>query len=142
MSYFAKVVNQNISIIVNGVKTPVSGGIVKEVLSAEAEFFTTYIDTSPGNWIQTSYNTKGNIHYGPDGKPDGGIPLRGNYAGIGDIYDNVNDVFYRPQPYPSWVLNTSTWLWEAPIPIPTEQLPTNQYYAWDESIQNWVVITV
>jgi len=90
-------------------------GKVIQVIVAEPEFFDTFVDSSPGQWLQTSYNTRGNIHYGPDGEPDGGIALRGNYAGIGFIYDAENDVFYAAQPGPEWVLNTATWLWETPV---------------------------
>ena len=90
-------------------------GKVIQVIVAEPEFFDTFVDSSPGSWIQTSYNTRGNVHYGPDGEPDGGVALRGNYAGIGYTYDHQNDVFYAPQPNPEWTLNTSTWLWEAPV---------------------------
>ena len=89
-------------------------GKVVQVIVAEADFFNTFVDSSPGTWIQTSYNTRGNVHYGPDGEPDGGTALRGNYAGIGYIYDAVNDVFYMPSPGQDRVLNTSTWTWELP----------------------------
>lgn len=113
-------------------------GKVINVIVAEPEFFDNFIDTSPGAWIQTSYNTKGNLHYGQDGKPDGGVALRGNYAGIGYTYDTQNDVFYAPKPYPSWTLNESTWTWEAPTPMPTD----GKIYQWDESSQNWNEITL
>lgn len=99
MSHFAKVLD----------------GKVIQVIVAESEFFDTFVDSSPGQWLQTSYNTRGNIHYGPDGEPDGGIALRGNYAGIGYTYDQANDVFYAPQPGPEWVLNITTWFWKAPV---------------------------
>ena len=115
MAHFAKVLN----------------GIVEKVIVAEPEFFETFVDTSPGNWIQTSYNTKGNVHL------NGGTPLRGNYAGIGHIYDSENDVFYAPQPFPSWSLNESTWLWESPIPYPTD----DKRYIWDEPTTSWVEVT-
>jgi len=115
----------------------VNNGIVEKVIVAEANFFNTYVDTSPGTWIQTSYNTYGNVHYGQDGTPDGGIALRGNYAGIGYIYDQENDVFYPPTPYPSWILNTSSWTWEPPTPRPTD----DKLYAWNESTLTWVEIT-
>jgi hypothetical protein len=111
MSHFAKVLD----------------GKVIQVIVAEKEFFDTFVDSSPGTWIQTSYNTHGNQH--PEGRP-----LRGNYAGIGYTYDSVNDVFYAPQPYPSWMLNNNTWLWESPIPYPTD----GKVYIWDETITNWV----
>ena len=110
---------------------------VIQVIVAEAEFFDTFVDTSPGEWIQTSYNTRGNVHYGQDGNPDDGIALRGNYAGIGYIYDRENDVFYPQSPYPSWILNTDIWLWESPIPYPTDGLT----YNWDETNGNWVEVT-
>ena len=111
MSHFAKVCD----------------GKVTQVIVAEKEFFDTFVDSSPGTWIQTSYNTHGNQH--PEGRP-----LRGNYAGIGYTYDSTNDVFYAPQPYPSWILNNNTWLWESPIPYPTD----GKIYRWDETITNWV----
>lgn len=114
MSHFAKVVE----------------GKVTQVIVAEQEFFDTFIDSTPGAWIQTSYNTHGNQH--PEGKP-----LRGNYAGIGMIYDAVNDVFYAPQPYPSWILNNATWTWESPVAMPTD----GKQYKWNESIMNWEEIT-
>ena len=105
----------------------VTDGKVIQVIVAEKEFFDTFVDSSPGTWIQTSYNTHGNQH--PEGRP-----LRGNYAGIGYTYDSVNDVFYAPQPYPSWILNNNTWLWESPVPYPTD----GKRYIWDETITNWV----
>jgi hypothetical protein len=97
MSNYAKVVN----------------GLVVEVIVADADFFKTFKDTSPGTWLQTSYNTHGNVHYGADGQPDGLPALRGNYAGIGYTYDQVNDVFYAPKPEGNWVLDTQTWTWVA-----------------------------
>lgn len=114
MSHFAKVLN----------------GKVTQVIVAEPEFFTTFVDTSPGEWIQTSYNTVGNQH------TQGGTPLRGNFAGIGYTYDKQNDVFYAPQPYPSWTLNQSTWLWEAPMQHPQD----GKKYKWDESTVSWVEV--
>ena len=98
----------------------VTDGKVTQVIVAEKEFFDTYVDSTPGEWIQTSYNTRGSVHYGQDGQPDGGVALRGNYAGIGYIYDRENDVFYAPQPGADWVLNKTTWTWENPNPAPVE----------------------
>jgi hypothetical protein len=108
----------------------VNNGKVEQVIVAEADFFKTFIDSSPGQWIQTSYNTRGGIH------TLGGTPLRGNYAGIGYTYDQTNDVFYAPQPFNSWILNKTTWTWESPIPMPTDGKP----YSWDESTKNWILI--
>jgi hypothetical protein len=115
MSHFAKVCD----------------GKVVQVIVAEKEFFDTFVDSSPGEWIQTSYNTIGNQH--PEGRP-----LRGNYAGIGFIYDRENDVFYAPQPYASWILNESTWTWEAPTSHPND----DKKYIWDEATTFWVEIIV
>jgi hypothetical protein len=110
MSHFAKVLD----------------GKVTQVIVAEPEFFETFVDSSPGAWIQTSYNTRGNQH-------PNGTPLRGNYAGVGYTYDAQNDVFYAPQPFASWVLNTTTWLWEAPVAMPTD----DKVYRWDEATTSW-----
>jgi len=112
-------------------------GKVVQVIVAEPDFFSTFVDSSPGSWIQTSYNTRGNVHYGSDGEPDGGVALRGNYAGIGYTYDPQNDVFYAPQPYPSWVLNQTTWLWDAPVTYPTD----GQIYVWNEATFSWKLVT-
>jgi len=112
-------------------------GKVIQVIVAEPEFFDTFVDSSPGQWLQTSYNTRGGVHYEPDGEPDGGVALRGNYAGIGYTYDAVNDVFYAPQPFASWVLNQTTWLWDAPVAYPDD----NQRYVWDEATTSWVIAT-
>ena len=109
----------------------VTDGKVTQVIVAEKEFFDTFVDSSPGTWLQTSYSTHGNQH--PEGKP-----LRGNYAGIGYNYDANNDVFYAPQPYPSWIINNTTWLWEAPVAMPTD----GKEYKWNESITNWEEITL
>ena len=121
MSHFAKVLD----------------GKVIQVIVAEPDFFDTFVDSSPGSWIQTSYNTRGNIHYGQDGEPDGGEALRGNYAGVGYTYDAVDDVFYALQPYASWTLDQTTWLWDAPVPYPVD----GQRYDWDEATISWVLAT-
>ena len=104
----------------------IENNLVTNVIVAEQEF----IDTQDGTWVQTSYNTYGNVHYGQDGNADGGVALRGNYAGIGYTYDSTNDVFYVPKPYASWTLNTSTWYWEAPISLPDD----GKDYIWDEDV--------
>lgn len=128
MSHFAKVEN----------------GIVTQVLVVEQDFINTGALGDPSLWIQTSYNTKGTVHYDPiTKKPDGGVALRGNYAIIGGTYDAVNDVFIDPQPYPSWILNTSTWVWEPPIPRPTTSCDSNGCddvcinTIWHEDTQSW-----
>tara|TARA_Y100001949_G_scaffold173584_1_gene179457 strand:+ start:115 stop:498 length:384 start_codon:yes stop_codon:yes gene_type:complete len=85
-----------------------------------------------GTWIQTSYNTRGNIHYDEDG-PDGGTAVRFNYAGIGGTYDPDADAFYAPSPYPSWSLDEN-YVWQPPTPMPDDG---NVYY-WDEDTTSWV----
>jgi len=110
-------------------------GIVDRVIVIEQNVIDTGLFGTPSAFIQTSYNTRGGIHYGQDGQPDGGLALRANYAGIGDTYDAVNDVFYAPQPYPSWVISAPTWEWQAPVPYPTD----GQEYVWDEATQSWVL---
>lgn len=114
----------------------VENGIVTDVIVAEQDFIDTLPDAS--SWIQTSYNTRGNVHYYPNSNiPDGQPPLRGNYAAEGYIYDSVNDVFYEPKGTTpaSWVLSTTTWLWEAPVPYPND----GKLYNWDETVVNWVL---
>lgn len=113
MSHFAKVVD----------------GKVVQVIVAEPEFFETFVDSSPGQWIQTSYNTIGGQH--PEGRP-----LRKNYAGVGYTYDPVRDAFIPPQPFPSWTLNEQTCLWNPPVPAPTD----GKRYTWDEATTSWVEV--
>lgn len=86
----------------------IESGIVTNVIVADEEF----ISTLPGTWIQTSYNTRGGVHYGQDGLPDDKEPLRKNYAGIGYIYDDVEDAFYIPRPSFLYELNKTTFLWD------------------------------
>ena len=108
----------------------VQDGKVVQVIVAEPEFFQTFVDTSPGEWIQTSYNTHGGVHTA------GGTPLRKNYAGIGYTYDSQRDAFIPPKPFASWVLNDDTCLWDAPVSMPTD----GKMYQWDEAATNWVEV--
>lgn len=116
MGHFAKVVD----------------GKVTQVIVAEPEFFQTFVDSSPGAWIQTSYNTHGGVH------ANGGTPLRKNYAGVGYSYDATRDAFIPPQPFASWVLDDATCLWNPPVAMPTDGKP----YAWNEATQSWDEIVV
>jgi hypothetical protein len=111
MAHFAKVVD----------------GKVSQVIVAEPEFFETFVDSSPGEWIQTSYNTHGGVH------ANGGTPLRKNYAGIGFTYDRVKDAFIPPQPFASWLLDEETCLWNAPVAMPDD----GKIYQWDEATTSW-----
>jgi len=114
MTHFAKVVD----------------GKVLQVIVAEPEFFDTFVDSSFGEWIQTSYNTRGGQH--PEGRP-----LRKNYAGIGFTYDRTKDAFIPPQPFVSWVLDEQTCLWVAPVTMPTD----GKTYKWDEATASWAKVT-
>lgn len=117
----------------------VNNGIVEQVIVAEPEFFDTFVDSSPGQWIQTSYNTRGGVHYDPaTGEPsaDQSKALRKNYAGIGYSYDATRDAFIPPKPYASWMLDEQTCLWNAPVPYPTD----GKRYQWDEATTSWVEV--
>lgn len=104
MGHFAKVIN----------------GIVKEVIVAEPEYIEERIrnrvDIIDCDWVQTSYNTHGGVHYGPDGQPDDKPALRANYAAVGHIYDKENDVFYPPKPQgEGWTISGPDWVWKKTI---------------------------
>jgi len=120
MAHFAKVVS----------------GTVTQVIVAEPEFFETFVDTSPGEWIQTSYNTRGGVHYQANSNEpsdDQSKALRKNYAGIGYTYDAQRDAFIPPKPFNSWVLNETSCLWEAPTPYPDD----GERYTWNETTTSW-----
>lgn len=122
MSHFARVVD----------------GIVVEVLVADQDFIDIYSQSIGGQWVQTSYNTRGGIHYQPNSNvpsEDQSKALRKNYAGIGMIYDASLDAFYDPQPFPSWTLDTATCLWQPPTPRPDDR----NLYNWDEPTLSWVM---
>jgi len=111
MAHFAKVVN----------------GTVTNVIVAEQEFMDIFIDDSPGEWIQTSYNTREGVH------SDGGTPLRKNYAIIGGTYDSTRDAFIPPKPYPSWTLDEDKCVYVSPKEYPTD----GKDYEWDEENKEW-----
>jgi hypothetical protein len=118
----------------------VSNGVVTQVIVAEPEFFNTFVDSSPGEWIQTSYNTRGGVHYDPNNNTpsqDQTKALRKNYAGIGYSYDVQRDAFIPPKPFNSWVLNETSCLWESPVAYPND----GQRYTWDEETTNWIQVT-
>lgn len=108
----------------------VQDGLVTQVIVAEPEFFNTFVDSSPGEWIQTSYNTHGGVHV------LGGTPLRKNYAGIGFSYDRTRDAFVPPKPFESWTLNENTCLWQAPVAYPDD----GAVYSWNEADQAWIAM--
>ena len=119
----------------------VSNGIVTRVIVAEADFFNNFVDDSPGQWIQTSYNTRGGVHYKPntnEPSEDQSKALRKNYAGIGYTYDATRDAFIPPQPFNSWTLNEDTCLWDSPVAYPED----GKLYKWNEEILNWEEVII
>ena len=112
----------------------VEDGLVTQVIVAEQW----YIDAhAEGTWVQTSYNTWGNVHLGPDKSPDGGTPLNKNFAGKGFHYVDGKG-FHAPSPYPSWTLNQDSFLWEPPSARPDDF--ADKRYVWNEETQSWVEI--
>jgi len=124
MAHFAKVVD----------------GIVTEVIVAEKSFFDTFVDSSPGEWVKTSYNVYGgkymNWDKGEEAKDQSVITgdearERKNFAGQGYHYDGTG--FYAPKPFDSWTLNKTTYLWEAPVAYPSD----GKDYVWNEKTTSW-----
>ena len=112
MAHYAKVVN----------------GTVTKIIVAEADFFDTFVDDIPGEWIQTSYNTREGVH------KLGGTPLRKNFAAIGGTYDATRDAFIPPQIYASWTLDEDKCIWVPPTSYPTD----GKNYEWNETTKSWV----
>ena len=117
----------------------VNNTIVERVIVAEADFFDTFVDSSPGEWIQTSYNTIEGVHYQPNSNTpseDQSKALRKNFAGIGFTYDSIRDAFIPPQPFSSWTLVEDTCQWDPPTSYPDD----GKDYIWDEATTNWVEV--
>jgi hypothetical protein len=121
MANFAKLDDQNIVIDVNAVANAVIDNLPFPESEPVGVAFLTEWSGGYTNWKQTSYN--GNF--------------RKNLAGIGYTYDSTLDAFIAPKPYPSWLLNTNTCQWQAPIPYPTD----GKIYSWNEETQQWVEFT-
>jgi hypothetical protein len=98
--------------------------VVEEVIVATKTFILNRLDAE--DWVQTSYNAN----------------IRKNYAGIGYKYDSVKDAFIPPKPFESWVLNEETCLWESPVAMPSTPAPEGQYYGWNETAQQWDIISI
>lgn len=117
----------------------IENNIVKQVLVVDNEIIDgqDYLANQlnfGGTWIKTSYNTRGGVHYSPvTNQPDGGIALNMNYAGIGYSWDGIG--FAAPQPFPSWTLDKTTYLWVAPVAYPSDGKP----YFWDEPTKIWTL---
>lgn len=109
MAHFAKIENDIVTNVI----------VIDDTLESDGTLFIAGTLQLEGEWIQTSYNSN----------------IRGNYAGVGFTYDRDNDVFYAPQPFPSWLLN-SEWKWESPIAYPSDGLE----YRWSEEDLNWIQI--
>ena len=124
MGHYAKVVN----------------GIVKNVIVAKADFFETFVDTEAGEWVKTSYNTIGGVHYVPNSSPpvaseDQSKALRKNYAGVDFTYDGIGFSPPKDPELNSFVFNSATYLWDPPYSAPDlteEQREAGHYYVWNE----------
>lgn len=117
MSHFAEIDENNIVLRV----------LVGDPLLSDKEALLFIKEAFGGNWLQTSYNTFAGEH------KNNGNPFRKNYAGIGMIYDESRDAFLYPQPYPSWILNENTCLWEPPVAYPND----GNMYDWHEDTKSW-----
>ena len=122
-----------------------SEGTVTTVIVAEQEFIDTFIDDSPGQWVQTSYNTRGGVHYtfntqtqSYEPSADQSKALRKNFASIGGKYSAALDGFIPVKLFASWTLNEETCLWEPPVSMPTTT-PENGFWVWNETGQEWIV---
>jgi hypothetical protein len=124
----------------------VKDGVVTQVIVAEPEFFDTFVDNEPGEWLKTSYNMRGGVYYDPEtneAAADQSVITgdegreRKNYAGIGFTYDRDRNAFIPPQPFASWTLDDTSCLWEAPVAYPTD----GEMYTWNEDTTSWDVVT-
>ena len=126
MSHFAEISGSNNTVI--------------RVIVAEQDFIDSGTVGTGSKWIQTSYNTKGGVHYGDVSgsyAPDGGTQLRKNYATIGYTYDESRNAFIPPKPFDSWTVNEGTCKWDSPSPHPTG----SEKYKWNEGTLAWELNT-
>jgi len=133
MARFARIDKNN---TVQSVHVVDNEHLINEHGNEEEDFGITYLNKIHGvgfTWMQSSYNTRGGIHYGSDGNPDDKIPLRKNHAGPGFTYDKERDAFIPPQIYDSWTLNEDTCQWEAPKAYPDD----DKDYEWNEDNETW-----
>jgi hypothetical protein len=121
MAHFAEVDGNNIVLRVL---------VVDDLNESDGQNFLANTLGLGGTWLKTSYNTAAGVH------ANGGTPLRKNYAGIGYTYDSGRDAFIAPKPYPSWVLNETSCVYEAPV-----AMPTDGEYTWNEETTSWDLIT-
>jgi hypothetical protein len=135
MGYFAKIDENNfvsdVHCVVNHVFT------INEIEneSIAANFLNNLFNVNC-IWKQTSFNTRGGIHYQSYNNTPSinqSKALRKNCAGIGYYYDSIRDAFIPPKPFPSWTLNEDSCLWQSPIPYPND----GKMYQWNEETGNW-----
>jgi hypothetical protein len=135
MAHYAFIKDNIVTEVITG-KEEVNLGDLPDGFSSWEEY---YLSKRPGqdSCKRTSYNTVRNTH------TDEGTPFRGNYAGIGYTYDEVNDVFLPPKPFDSWVIDSSIWDWKAPVDYPADanderdtSLP-HKLYEWNEEGESW-----
>jgi hypothetical protein len=118
--------------------------IVRRVLVIDQAEIDTGSWGDPATWVQTSYNTHGGVYYTPNTNtpdPDQSKAFRKNFAGIGFTWlpnGPEGGGFASPSPYPSWVMNSFSYLWESPVPMPEPNSPP--YYTWDEATVSWVIV--
>ena len=126
--HFAKVVTSPV-----GIGTTSVVNIITSVIVAEPDFFDTFVDETPGRWIETFKGMCGGVLYDSDGSPasdQSGIgTMRCNYAGIGQEYDINNDVFHDEQPHESCTIDKTTYTWKPPV-----SKPDTRSWAWNETI--------
>ena len=137
MAHFAKIseTNEVLSVLtLNNSDMLNSDGVEDETVG---QAYLEQHNNWPANlWIQTSYNTIGNVHI------NGGTAFRGNYAGIGYTWDEDNNIFYPQKPFASWILNTTTATWHSPIgdapdDLTDEEKTAATSYTWNEVGQTW-----
>ena len=122
MAHFAEVDENNIVLRVL---------VVDDLNESDGQNFLANTLGLGGTWLKTSYNTSAGVH------TLGGTPFRKNYAGMGYTYDAERDAFIAPKPYPSWVLNEESCVYEAPVAYPTD----GEMYTWNEETTSWDLIT-
>lgn len=122
MAHFAEVDENNIVLRVL---------VVDDLHESDGQNFLANTLGLGGTWLKTSYNTQAGVH------ANGGTPFRKNYAGIGYTYDETLDAFIAPKPFPSWVLNEETCVYEAPVAYPTD----GEMYVWNEETTSWDLVT-
>ncbi len=128
MAHYAFIDNDNI------VTEVITGRDEDEVVEGISDWEAFYGEFRGQTCVRTSYNTHGGVH------SDGGTPFRYNYAGVGYTFDSskgTDGAFIPPKPYPSWVLDEDTCLWEAPVAHPED----GEDYTWDEESGAWVAAT-